>query len=96
MMTVMPRCDGCRTHYLIHVNNGHGIETKKLSDATVTAKGASGAPEGVGADKHREHDDLRPGFVCLLVPTSTRISFTVRRSGSEQPVVVDFKYDHRR
>jgi hypothetical protein len=71
----------------------------RVSDATVTPKvsglGLSRARENGGGDEHRQHRYLRR----LLQPAECRSlhdQSVIRGPGSPQPVLVDFKYDHRR
>lgn len=69
----------------------------RISDATVTAKvsplGLSGTQKTL--EPMKIADTTTYGAFFNLTPDLYKIRLTVQRSGSE-PVVFDFKYDHRR
>lgn len=71
----------------------------RVSDATVTAQvsglGLAGSSKGLEPMKIADTITYG-GFFDLPGADIYTIRLTIRRPGSQRPVVIDFKYDHRR
>ena len=72
----------------------------RISDATVTAKvsglGLSGSQQPLDSMKIADTTTYG-GFFYLFLPSDVHtITLIVKRLGSQQPVVLNFTYDHRR
>ena len=73
--------------------------TSRVSDATVTAQvsglGLAGSSKSLEPMKLADTITYG-GFFDLPGADIYTIRLTIRRPGSQRPVVIDFKYDHRR